>query len=156
MASLTSIVPGFDANTVKPNSFEPIPAGDYPVIITGSEFKKSQTSNGQYLELHLQVIRGEYQNRQLIDRLNLVNENQKTVDIAKGTLSAICRAVGVMTPQDSSELHNRELLAVVKQRKREDNGEMTNEVKGYKPRTATEASAALASSEAPWGAPVSA
>lgn len=155
MASLAGVVPGFDANQVKPNSFEPIPAGDYPVIIAASEMKKTAEGNGQFLELSLQIVSGEYQNRKLTDRLNLINANQKAVDIAKGTLSAICRAIGVMTPQDSSELHNKPMIAVVKQKKREDTGEMTNEVKGYKARV-TEASVVLETSEAPWGATVTA
>lgn len=148
MASLASICPDFDANTVQPNAgFEPLPAGDYPVIITESAMKPTSNGNGQFLELKLQVVSGEYQNRILFDRLNLVNQNQKTVDIAKGTLSAICRAVGVMTPKDSSELHNRVMTAVVKQRKREDNGEISNEVRGYK--SQLEASTGSTAS-APW------
>lgn len=136
MAELSAVLGSFDASKVEPNAvFEAIPAGDYPVIIAGSEMKPTSNGNGQYLELKLQIVRGEYQNRILFDRLNLVNANQKAVDIARGTLSAICRAVGVLTPNRSEELHGKPLLAVVKLRKRDDpghEGEVSNEVKGYK------------------------
>ena len=58
------------------------------------------------------------------------------VKIARGELSAICRAVGVMQPRDSVELHNLPLLITVKLKKREDTGELTNEIKGYAPKDA--------------------
>jgi hypothetical protein len=83
----------------------------------------------------LQVLNGEYQNRKVWDRLNLINPNAKTVEIAKGTLSAICRAVGVLTPQDSSDLHGKPLRIKVTVRKSDEYGEQ-NEVKAYKPRLA--------------------
>ncbi|MCC7407525.1 MAG: DUF669 domain-containing protein, partial [Phycisphaeraceae bacterium] len=61
----------------------------------------------------------------------LQNPNPTTVQIARQELSAICRAVGVMTPNDSVELHNLPLVITVKLKKRDDTGETTNEVRGY-------------------------
>jgi hypothetical protein len=124
---------GFDAEKVEPGgNFEPLPPDDYEVVITDSAVKPTKDGSGKYLELRLEVQRGPHANRVLFDRLNLVNRNDTAVQIAKATLSSICRAVGVMTPKDSSDLHSKPLLAVVKMRKREDTGEMSNEVKGYK------------------------
>lgn len=129
----------FDANQVEPNQgFEPIPAGEYDVIIIDSKMKPTKANTGRYLELTLQVLNGPFQNRQLWDRLNLFNPNEKAVQIAKGTLSAICRAVGVMTPKDSAELHNRPLRCRVVGTK-DQNGNPSNEVKGYKPRDGQQA-----------------
>ena len=51
--------------------------------------------------------------------------------LAQAELSAICRAVGVMKPNDSVELHNLPLLVTVKCKKREDTGDIVNEVRGY-------------------------
>ena len=56
------------------------------------------------------MIDGPYKNRLLWSRLNLDNPNAQAVQIAQGELSAICRAVGVMQPKDSIELHNLPLL----------------------------------------------
>ncbi|MCA9028408.1 MAG: DUF669 domain-containing protein, partial [Planctomycetaceae bacterium] len=112
---------GFDAQTVEPNdSFDPIPNGDYLCIITTSEMKPTKAGDGAYLELELQVLEGPYQGRKLWDRLNLNNANETTVKIARGTLSAICRAVGVLQPTDSCELHDLPLVAKVACRKRDD------------------------------------
>jgi hypothetical protein len=125
---------GFDASTVEPTgAFEPIPADWYPVIITESTRKPTKSGGGEYLELKLQVISGKYQNRTLFDRLNLKNSNDQTVQIAMGTLSAICRAVNVLKPQDSSQLHSKPLMAKVAVKKGDDNVER-NEIKGYKAR----------------------
>jgi hypothetical protein len=64
-------------------------------------------------------------------RLNLDNPNATAVKIARAELSAICRAVGVMAPGDSVELHDLPLVISVKCKKRADTGEITNEIKGY-------------------------
>lgn len=122
----------FNAHNVDPaTEFEPIPAGKYMAVITESEMKSTKSGNGSYLELTFQVIGGEYKGRLLWSRLNLENPKPLTVQIAKAELSAICRAVGVMQPKDSIELHNLPLLVTVKCRKRDDTGEITNEIKAY-------------------------
>lgn len=123
---------GFNAHNVEPAAdFDPIPAGKYTAVITDSEMKPTKSGSGHYLELTFQVIEGPYKNRLLWSRLNLDNPNELTVQIAKGELSAICRAIGVMQPKDSVELHNLPLVVSVKCKNREDTGEMVNEIKGY-------------------------
>lgn len=123
---------GFDARTVEPTAdFEPIPAGKYLAVITDSEMKPTKSGTGSYLQLTFTILEGEYKNRVLWARLNLNNPNATAVKIARSELSAICRAVGVMQPKDSVELHNLPLLITVKLKKRQDTGELVNEVKGY-------------------------
>jgi len=127
MASLN-----FNANEVEPSSdFEVIPPGKYVAVITDTEVKKNKAGTGSYLQLTFQVIEGEFKNRFLWARLNLDNPNATAVKIARAELSAICRAVGVLQPKDSCELHNLPLVITVKSRKRTDTGEAVNEVKGY-------------------------
>ncbi|MBI2930976.1 MAG: DUF669 domain-containing protein [Planctomycetes bacterium] len=123
---------GFNANNVDPaTDFEPIPAGKYLAVITDSEMKPTKSGNGHYLELTFQIIDGPHKNRLLWSRLNLDNPSEQAVQIAQGELSAICRAVGVMQPKDSLELHNLPLMVTVKCKKREDTGDVVNEIKGY-------------------------
>lgn len=127
---------GFDANKVEPNKpMEVLPAGDYDAIIVKSDLKDNAKGTGKLLNLELQIINGPAQNRKLWDRLNVVNSNPVAEQIAKGTLSAICRAVGVLTPRDSAELHNKPLRAKVAITK-DTNGNPRNEVKGYSGRQA--------------------
>jgi hypothetical protein len=46
-----------------------------------------------------------------------------------------------MQPRDSVELHNIPLLITVKLKKRSDNDELTNEIKGFEPKSALSAAA---------------
>lgn len=122
----------FDAHQVDPSvALDPIPAGKYLAVISESELKPTKTGGGKYLQLTFQIIDGEFKGRLVWARLNLENKAEMTVKIARGELSAICRAIGVMQPKDSVELHNVPLEINVGLKKRDDNGEFTNVIKGY-------------------------
>jgi hypothetical protein len=122
----------FDATTVEPSSGrDPIPAGKYVAIVVESEMKPTKSGNGQFLELCYQIIDGEHKGRKVWSRHTLNHPNPQTVSIARGELSAICRAIGIMQPKDSAELHNLPMTVTVKLKKRDDNGEMTNEVTAW-------------------------
>ena len=104
----------FDASTVDPTStYEVLPPGKYIVQIVGSEMRPTSNGLGQYLWLELDVLEGEHAGRKLFDRLNLVNANTQTVEIAQRTLSAICHATGKLQVTDSEELHLIPFMAVV-------------------------------------------
>ena len=121
----------FDARNIDPNSYEALPEGTYLVAITESDQQVNKAENGSYLKLKLEILDGAYRGRVLFDRLNLKHPNALAVQIAQQTLSQICHAVGVLTPRDSVELHNLPLQINVRVKKRDDNGELTNEIKGY-------------------------
>ncbi len=142
----------FDATQVDPAvDFEPLPAGKYVAVITDSEMKATKSGTGHYLELTFQVVDGPHKGRLLWSRLNLDNPNAMTVQIAQAELSAICHAVGVLKPKDSIELHNLPLQITVKCKKREDSGEIVNEVRGFAKKAAASATPAReAASAAPW------
>lgn len=128
---------GFNAADYQERSFDALPVGWYTVAIVDSESKSNKAGNGTYLHLTLEVLAGEHKGRKLFDRLNLDNPNAQAVEIARSTLAAICRAVNVLTPRDSSELHGKPLRAKVSVR--EYNGDHQNEVKGYKSASDTSA-----------------
>jgi len=123
---------GFNANEVDPSiGFDPIPAGKYLAVITESEMKPTKSGVGRYLQFTFQILEGEYKGRNLWARLNLDNPKAETVKFARAELSAICRAVGVLAPKDSVELHNLPLVITVGLKKRKDTDELTNVIKGY-------------------------
>ena len=130
---------GFNANEIEPTTtFEALPAGKYLVAITASEMKATKKGDVSYLQLEFTVVDGDCKGRKVWDRLCINHPNDLTQKIARGNLSAICRAVGVMQPNDSVELHNIPLVISVKCKKREDTGEITNEVKGYEAKAAAQ------------------
>ncbi len=145
---------GFDANEVEPNTnFDPIPAGKYLAIIVASEMKPTRNGKGEYLQLELDILDGPHKSRKIWDRLVIKHPSEQTVKIARGTLSSICRAVSVMAPRDSAELHNLPLIVSVGLKKRDDTGELTNTVKGYAKRDSGAAPAGAAVANAPGSTP---
>lgn len=115
------------------NRYEALPAGDYLVMITDSQERTTKAGTGKFLELTLEVQSGQMQGRKIWDRLNLKNPNSKAVEIAQRQLAQICHAVGNMAPKQSAELHYKPMVATVKVSKDESTGNLSNEVKGYKP-----------------------
>ena len=92
----------FDATSVEPNKpFELLPPGRYVVQIVNSEMRPTKDGMGQLLWLELDVLEGACAGRKLFDRLNLVNANPTTVEIAQRP----CRRsamVGKMQVDDQS------------------------------------------------------
>lgn len=147
----------FDANSVEPSNFDVFPAGKYLAQIVSSEMRPTKDGRGQYLFLELDILEGQFAGRKLFDRLNLVNDNPDTVDIATRTLSSICRATGQMQVKDSEQLHLIPLIADVRVRPPKGQYGESNSIR-YLPRNAaaapaTRAPAAYASAPAPATAP---
>jgi hypothetical protein len=141
MASFGTV---FDANSVAPKeAFAILPPGKYRAEITDSDMKPTRNGNGQYLWLELTILDGEEKGRKVFDRLNLVNANTQTAEIAQRQLSAICHAIGKLSVSDSEELHHRAMTITVRVRPgREVVDQQTgartaydasNEIRGYEP-----------------------
>ncbi len=153
----------FDANQVEPSqTFDLMKEGWYEAIISESEEKLTKAKD-RGLNLTFTITQEPYQNRLIWEFLNINHStSEQAKQIARGQLSAICRAVGVLTPKDSTSLHNLPLLIKIGTETRQDNGELKNVIKGYKPRMAAVAkeqtvptqqaapSLAQAAGAAPW------
>ena len=145
---------GFDANQYEPQSFDVLPAGEYEIVIVNSAVQDTKSGDGKYLKLELQIINGQFKNRKLFDNLNLWNRSDQAQTIARGQMSSICRALGILTPKDSSELHMKPLRCKIKIERSEEYGD-GNKVVAYKPRQTGAApveQAAGNGSGAPWPA----
>lgn len=126
---------GFNAAEVEPDvGFPVLPAGEYEVVITETSIVPTKNGTGTLFKLTLQVCNGPEQNKKIFDQLNIKNANATAQTIGKAALSAICRAVNVLTPKDSAELHMKPLRAKVVIEKDPQYG-MKNKVKSYHPRS---------------------
>lgn len=124
----------FNAHDVEPpGDFDPLPEGKYAAMIAASELKQNSRGTGDYLELEFVVVDGPHKGRKVWARLNINNQSATAQEIARGQLSAICRAVNVMTPRDSAELHNLPLSIYVKCVPRTDGNGLTNDIKRFEP-----------------------
>lgn len=120
-----------------------IPEGSYKAIIISSEMKDNSSATGQFLALEVAIIEGDYTDTTFTERLNLINPNQKAVEIAYKTLARMAEALGMEeTPSDSSQLHNQPLLIEVKTKAgtpwtnnqgEKVEGKDKSEIKAYKP-----------------------
>lgn len=147
----------FDANDVAPSTgFDPLPAGKYVAVITNSEEKANRAGTGSYLQMEFEVIEGGYTGRRIWVRLNLNNQNLDAVRMARADLSAICRAVNILKPNDSCELHNIPLVITVKCKKDKSSDDIVNEVRGYESRNAAAQQPKAAPAAAAPGVPATA
>lgn len=123
----------FNAAQVAPAvALEPIPAGWYLVKMVESEIKPTNDQTGAYLLATFQVLAGPYAGRKLFARHNVRNANAQAVDIGMRQISAICHATGVMQINDTTQLHDRPLEAMVKLKPAEGNYSASNDVDGYR------------------------
>jgi len=107
------------ANVAPQQSFQPIPAGVYTVMVTDSEVKPTKNGTGQMAVFGLQVVDGEHRGRKVFARINVQNQNPQAEAIGQSQLSSLCHAAGVLQLVDTSQLHSKVVRAKVKIRKDE-------------------------------------
>lgn len=91
----------FDMRSVeapKKGSYEPIPEGDYPLLITDAEVKDTKAGTGQYLNVTMEITAGDFKGRKLWHLFNIANPNPEAVRIAKEQMKAMMLASGL--PED--------------------------------------------------------
>jgi hypothetical protein len=98
---------------MQPRSYDPLPAGEYELIITKSDVKPTKAGTGHYIELEMQVISGEHSGRRHWERLNVDNPNKDAEEIAKAALAGLCLAVGQSDINDTADLHDIPFIASI-------------------------------------------
>jgi hypothetical protein len=111
-------------------SFDALPDGNYPAIATASELKDTKLGNGKYLAVTFEIIDGDFRCRKLWANLNIVNPSAQAEKIGRAELASLCKAIGVVNPKESEELHDTPVMLTV----RKDKADPTrNVIKGYAP-----------------------
>ena len=116
--------------------FEPLPAGEYTVIGYDSEIKDTKNKTGQYIQVIFEVLDGAKKGAKLFERFNVVNGNPKAVEIAQKQLSSLCSAIGLEAFNDTDELLNKPVIAVVGIDEGKNGYGPSNKIKFYKNPTA--------------------
>ena len=124
------------ANTEDNNEtsgFSVIPEGSYIAHITKSEWKTTRAGDGEYINLHLVILEGEYAGRMLFENLNMVNPNKIAEDIARKTLNSICAACKLQNVEDTEELHGIPMEVKVKIRPAQGDYPASNSIAAFLP-----------------------
>ena len=125
MANLT----GFDASNYLKSDL--LPEGDYKAVLVESKRRGNSNGTGEHLSLRFDLSQQGFAGRSLWLNLNLWHQSEKAVRTSAQKFAALCLAAGVPRPNDSSELHNREVLLRVIVERRADTGEEANVIAGF-------------------------
>ena len=149
----------FNAQDVVPaTSFDPVPPGKYMAFISDSSVRETKNGLGQYLKLTFQILGSEqdarYEGRLIFENVMLRHPNTATVQIAFKRLSALCRAVGVLSGlTDSIQLHKKPMQIKVKINPAKDGYDPSNSICAFESHQAAKEQPKASSSSWPNLAP---
>lgn len=118
-----------------------IPEGQYQAVAVESEMQDT-SKGGKMIVTKFVITQGQYQNTELLIRLNVVNASQKAVEIANQEIANIGKALGLTHVGNMVDVHNKPLIIEVKNKKKDDwhdkdgnlvEGKETSEIKKYLP-----------------------
>lgn len=156
MAKLANIIgTTFDAAAVEPSagfSTDTLPPGVYTLEIVDADVAPTKKGNGQLLKISFSVIDPEpYARRRVWENLCISHENPETERIAQAKLSALCRAVGVATLEDTDNLIGLIVRGRIKIKPASGGYSESNEVVAYESAAAATRPAAPQAPAAPAG-----
>jgi hypothetical protein len=131
MADISNL--NFNATEHEDSGREPLPKGDYSAILIETEIKDTKAGTGRYIRCVYEVTEGDHGGRKIFDNINISNPNSEAERIGQARLAQLCKAVGILTPKDTEELHDRPVLVRLALEKRKDKDEMENQVKAILP-----------------------
>lgn len=121
----------YDPDAKPSAGYTPMPAGDYTLEIVESDYTANNAGNGMVMKLKSQVVGGEFDGRPYFINLSLEHEKGQVQEIAQRDFAALRRAIGVLNPEDTEELHFKSFPVKMGIKRRKDNGEMENNIKEY-------------------------
>lgn len=137
----------YQADPNASNSYEPVPPGQYQVMMVNSKMNQKGTG----ISCEFDIVSGEYQGRKLFMNLALFHENPKAQEVGQRFLNDMCLASGKMAVSDTADLHGITMIAIVKIRK---DDATQNDISGFKALDGAPAQQAPAPSPVPQLSPV--
>jgi hypothetical protein len=147
-----STLDGFNANEHDDPGFDPIPEGNYLLIVESSEMKPTKAGTGTGINLKFQVVDGEHKGRGFFKWINYKNPNETAQKIGRAELAMLCRACNKPQPKDTMELHNIPFAAHVVVKPAKGEYDASNDIKKAVPKSELAALTGGANEEAKAGA----
>lgn len=132
----------FDAQELpQSNSFEPLPAGWYPVEIVSAEIRDTKAGTGKYMAVGYKVTGESHTGRTVFGNVNLRNPNPKAEEIGRQQLGDLMRSTGLARLTDTDQLIGCVCQIKLAVRKDDNYGD-SNDVKAHKALGATASASA--------------
>lgn len=149
---MVAFKPGFNAADVNTDGMSKLPDGTYLVSVEDSAMKETKDGKGQYLEFTYTILEGDHKGKRIWDRMNLINDNTTSVEIAEKQLAQLCKACKKPAAKDSDELKGSIFTVVYGAQKKDP---QYSEVKerleaGSAPKTAAAASGSTDAKKPSW------
>jgi hypothetical protein len=151
----------FDVSSVerRPSSFDPLPAGDYPVTVSKIEAKKTRDEQSVQASLELTVDDGDHKGRKIWTRITLRTirtdeKGQQMLDIGKRQAAELADACGV-TGMSLSPCVGAQIVVKLKVRPAANGYDASNDVVAFKPRAGVVAAPVAVASKPAASAPSS-
>lgn len=149
MNDLDSLYLDFDPSKIerRPSSFEPLPAGDYPMLISKIEAKKTRDEQSIQAVVELTVTDGQYVGRKVWTRLTMKTvrtdeKGQQSLSIGQRQIAEMMDAVGFVG-QSLAPLVGCDVVVKLKVRPAANGYDASNDVAGYKPAASKQAAVAV-------------
>jgi Protein of unknown function (DUF669) len=94
----------FDPGTQGGNSWDPLPAGVYVAQIVEASVLRPKSGDGCYLAITWKIAEGEFEGRQVWDRITFVHSNEQAQTIGRKTLKDLCVALDVNEQINDAEV----------------------------------------------------
>jgi hypothetical protein len=94
----------FDPETQEGNSWELLPVGEYVAQIVEASIQQPNSGDGYRLALTWKIIKGDYEGRQVWQRIPYLHSSEQAQTIGRKMLKDLCVATGVAEQVDDASV----------------------------------------------------
>jgi len=94
----------FDPETQEGNSWELLPVAEYVAQVVEASIQQPNSGDGYYLALVWKIIKGDYEGRQVWQRITYLHSSEQAQTIGRKMLKDLCVATGVAEQVDDAEV----------------------------------------------------
>jgi Protein of unknown function (DUF669) len=94
----------FDPTTQEGNSWDVLPVGEYVAQVVEASIQQPNSGDGYHLALTWKIIEGDYEGRQVWQRITYLHSSEQAQTIGRKTLKDLCVATDVAEQVDDAEV----------------------------------------------------
>lgn len=128
MASIAGV---YNPDAEPSSGFTLLPDDTYTLEVVESDYSANSDGDGMTLALKTQVMEGEHEGRTYFIWMDLEHNDDKRQERGQRDFAALRRAVGVLAPEDTDELHFKPFQAKIGSYTSKKTGKVNNTIKEY-------------------------